>query len=170
MICALIINEMSIRRLVEWDKDKFSGYVDLGTHLDDDALPCAKEAFTFMLNAVNGNWKVPIGYFLIDGLSALERANLITQALCLIHETGVDVVSVTCDGHNVNIATMNSLGANLTADNLIHYFKHPKTAKPIYVILDPCHMLKLVRNALASTVSMIDPSGNFIKWQYITDL
>lgn len=35
--------------------DKFSGYIDLGTDLDDDLLPHAKEAFTFMLNAVNGS-------------------------------------------------------------------------------------------------------------------
>lgn len=85
-------------------------------------------------------------------MSALERANFIKQVLCLVHDTGVNVVSITCDGPSGHIATMNALGANLNADNLIHHFKHPKTGKQIYIILDPCHMLKLVRNTLASKV------------------
>lgn len=60
-----------------YNRYKFIGYVDYGTQLDSDSLPPAKEALTFMLNSLNGNWKVPIGYFLIDGLNSKEKANLI---------------------------------------------------------------------------------------------
>ena len=36
--CALMIDEMSIKKHVEWVGNKFSGYIDLGTDLDDDLL------------------------------------------------------------------------------------------------------------------------------------
>ncbi|GBM81736.1 hypothetical protein AVEN_113954-1 [Araneus ventricosus] len=66
IICWLIVDEISIRKHIEWDGDKFSGYVDLGTQLDNYCLPPAKQALTFMLNA---NWKIPVAYFLIDSFS-----------------------------------------------------------------------------------------------------
>jgi len=35
---------------------------------DDDSMPVAKEALTFMVVGVNDSFKVPVGYFLIDDL------------------------------------------------------------------------------------------------------
>ncbi|GBO39671.1 hypothetical protein AVEN_129924-1 [Araneus ventricosus] len=69
---------MSIRRQTELDNGKLCGYVDYGTDLESPELPIANNALTFMVNAVNGNWKIPIAYFLIDGLNAIELTNLIT--------------------------------------------------------------------------------------------
>ncbi|KAG8232339.1 hypothetical protein J437_LFUL012929 [Ladona fulva] len=51
---ALSMDEMAIRRHVEWDGKRISGYIDYDTGLDSDNLPVAKEALTFMLTAVNG--------------------------------------------------------------------------------------------------------------------
>ncbi|GBN01078.1 hypothetical protein AVEN_34048-1, partial [Araneus ventricosus] len=33
--CALMVGEIAIKKHVEWDRTKFSGYIDLGTDLDD---------------------------------------------------------------------------------------------------------------------------------------
>ncbi|KAG8175617.1 hypothetical protein JTE90_019429 [Oedothorax gibbosus] len=128
----------------------------MGAEIDDDELPVAKDALVFLVNSLNGNWKVPVAYFLINGLNAIERANLISEALTHIHETGVDIVSLTFDGTSTNISSVNELGANISVDNLKHYFPHPVTKEPVYVILDACHMLKLVRNCLASKGSLFD--------------
>ena len=68
LICALMMDEVAIRQHVEWDGQKFQGYIDMGTGLDDDGMPIAKEALTFMVVGVNDSFKVPVGYFLIDGL------------------------------------------------------------------------------------------------------
>ena len=44
------------------------GCVDYGTDMPtSDILSQASEALVFLLNAVNAHWKVPIGYFLING-------------------------------------------------------------------------------------------------------
>ena len=72
-----MMDEMAIRQQLEWDGNKFRGYIDMGTCLDDDSMPLAKEALTFMVVGVNDSFKVPIGYFLIDGLGGTERANLV---------------------------------------------------------------------------------------------
>ena len=39
IICTLMIDEMAIRKHVDWDGEKFSGYVDIGTGVVDDSLP-----------------------------------------------------------------------------------------------------------------------------------
>ena len=40
---------MAIRQHVEWDGNKYHGFIDMGTEVDDDCLPVAKEALTFMV-------------------------------------------------------------------------------------------------------------------------
>lgn len=68
LLCSLLMDEVAIRQHVEWDGKKYHGYIDMGTELDHDCLPVAREALTFMVVAVNGSWKLPVGYFLIAGL------------------------------------------------------------------------------------------------------
>ena len=40
----------------------------------------------------------------------------------------------------------------------------------MYVLLDPCHMLKLVRNTLGDKKSLVDDSDNLVQWDYIENL
>ena len=81
IIGSLMIDEMAIRKHVDWDGEQFRGYVDIGTGCVDDSLPEAKDALVFMVVCINGSWKVPCGYFLIDCLSSAEKANLVTSSL-----------------------------------------------------------------------------------------
>ncbi len=61
----------------------------MGTELDSDTLSVAKNALTFMVVAVNDRWKLPVGYFLIDGLNGTERSNLVLK--CLEKLDAVDI-------------------------------------------------------------------------------
>ncbi|GBN12744.1 DNA transposase THAP9, partial [Araneus ventricosus] len=170
LVCCLIIDEMSIRRQTELDNGKLCGYVDYGTDLESPELPIANSALTFMVNAVNGNWKIPIAYFLIDGLNAIERTNLIKIALECLHETGIKVVALTFDGLLCNFKVGNELGARLEAVNLKSTFPHPITGEDVCIFLDPCHCLKLVRNTLGSKGSMFDANNQIIDWSYVVKL
>nr|CAI5842946.1 unnamed protein product [Callosobruchus analis] len=69
VLCNLVLDEMSIRKQVEWTGSKFTGYIDVGSKMESDILPEAKEALVFMLVCINGAWKIPVGYFLLDGLT-----------------------------------------------------------------------------------------------------
>lgn len=63
---------------------------------------------------------------------------------------------MTFDGLSGNIAMCSDLGADL--HNKL-YFKHPVDDYPVFVFLDAAHMLKLLRNALASKHILCDSDG-----------
>jgi hypothetical protein len=44
----------------------------------DDFAPPATEVLVFMIVSLNSHWKVPCAYFVLAGLSEVERANLLT--------------------------------------------------------------------------------------------
>ena len=118
VLCSLMIDEMAIRTHAEWDGQKYCGFVDLGTGIDDhDSLPLAKSALVFMVIAVNSTWKVPYAYFLVNGLSGIEHANLIKICLRKLLEVGVKVISLTCDGPSYHFSMLPELGVNLNPYN-----------------------------------------------------
>ena len=172
VMCSLMIDEMAIRKDVSWDGKKFRGYVDLGNAVkDDDFAPIAKDALVFMVVEVNETWKVPVGYFFIDGLSGKERANLVKLCINKLHDVGVEVISLICDGPSCHFAMLPELGASMSPPNLKPYFTHPLDKKKrVYVLLDVCHMLKLIRNTLGNCGTLVDGDDQEICWEYLTAL
>jgi len=150
VICNLTLDEMAIRKQIEWDGKQFRGYVDIGTGVQDDTLPPATEALVFMVVALNANWKLPVGYFLLNGVNGTDKANLIKQCISRLHDLHIITTSVTCDGASSNLAMFRELGASMNTDDLQPWFKHPNHEQKIQIILDICHMLKLLRNTFAS--------------------
>ena len=96
-LVSLMVDEVSIRKHVEFSQGKFHGYVDVGTGDSDDGSPLAKNSMVVMAVCLNEGWKIPIGYFLIDGMTGEERANVIEESLTRLYNAGVTVVSLTCD-------------------------------------------------------------------------
>jgi hypothetical protein len=131
----------------------------------------AKDALVLMAVGVNGSWKTPLGYFLIDSLSGKERANLIRECLHRLYDTGVTVLSLTCDGPSCHLTMLSELGACLKPDNLQPSFPHPADAtSTVQVMLDACHMLKLVRNTFAEGLVTKDGEDKRITWNLIEAL
>lgn len=57
-----MMDEMSICKHVHWDGNMYIGYVDNGNSnmtMHDEA-PVAKEVLIFMVNSVNGRWRLPV--------------------------------------------------------------------------------------------------------------
>lgn len=86
----------------------------------------------------------------------------------LLHETGIKVVSLTCDGIACNLAIANKLGCSIDTDNLRYSFQHSSTVEPVYFFLDPSHMLKLVRNTLGQV--LYDSESNLVEWMFLERL
>jgi len=73
VVCSLMLDEMAIRKHVEWTGKDFRGYVDIGSGTTpDDSTAVATEALVLMVVALNAHWKLPVGYFLITGLTGKE--------------------------------------------------------------------------------------------------
>ena len=172
VLCAIMMDEMAIKKHIEYDGKKFCGHVNVGADsgIEPDANKLASEALVLMVTALNGQWKVPIAYFLVHGLTGSERANLIRLCLSKLHDVGVQVVSLTCDGPSVHWTMLKALGADLSVTGMRSSFPHPSTDAPVQVLLDCVHMIKLVRNSFAALGSLKDVDGERIEWRFIEEL
>lgn len=171
VICNLVIDEMAIRQQKIFDGKKHHGYVDFGLNDTNDGQNLASSALVLLLVCLNQTWKIPIGYFFTHGLSSDKLANIINLALSKCAEINVEVVSVTCDGSQTNIAAMRVLGCKLNdPKSLKTTFKHPATGNDVVLMLDACHMLKLVRNSFESKRVFININNDEINWKYVKGL
>lgn len=174
MLCALIDDEMAIRTHAQWNAAamRFDGFVNLGRNertldADEDNLPLAKHALVFMISGVEEDFKIPIAYFLVKGLTAEEKAAITNQILIRLSEIGVVVVSMTFDGFPSNLAMVKSFGGSF--DGHPYILDPADENRKIYIFLDPAHMLKLVRNSIA-TRNLVDGDGRVISWKYFESL
>ena len=136
---AISFDEMAIRKQVEWDGEKFVGYVNLGEGVHTDYVIEASQVFVIMVVSLNASWKIPIGYFLIRSLGAEEKASLLRCALELLHDVGAQCVSVTCDGLASNIKVANILGANIVpSTDMKSWFPHPVTGSKVFFFFIGC--------------------------------
>lgn len=95
---------------------------------------------------------------------------LISNVIEKLIDCKVIVSNITFDGAQSNKKMCRLLGANLNVclTKFQPYFDIKD--QRIYIIFDPCHMIKLIRNKLAAKEILYDSDGNEIKWQYFVEL
>lgn len=168
---SLQFDEMSIREHLEYDGTKFNGYIDLGTDIYCEDTTLAREALVFMVTCINSAWKIPIAYYFVKGLASKEKSNLLIECFKALHDTGLKIISVTCDGTPTNFSVLKLLGCDFNnVSSLQTSFPHPVTSDKIVAFLDPCHMLKLVRNTFGDIHNLIDINSQKIQWSHILTL
>lgn len=123
-----------------------------------------------MVVAVNENCKIPIGYFLTNGLNSSQKSELVRHALDLLLQTNITIISFTFDGCSTNISLAQQLGCSFNIDNLstkLMACSKNFVNKEVLVFLDAAHMVKLVRNAFFERKQLIDKNGMIIDFDYI---
>lgn len=81
---------MALRKFIDFAGKECFGFVNYGNNVDSHQL--AKEAIVFMVTCINGSWKIPLGYFLIDGISAEQKAGLVKTCIETVDsECGVEI-------------------------------------------------------------------------------
>lgn len=178
LLGCLIMDEMAIRQQVVWNEHtkQLEGVVhhhtNRGTQKPSiEQTAVAKEALVFMVTGIQESRKIPVAYFLINGMFADEKKNVTRTILTSLHDAGVKIIAFTFDGTATNIATANALSCSIRGSSvpLITSFKHPVSDHEVYVLMDPVHMLKLVRNTWQSQKVLVTPNGN-AEWKYIEKL
>ena len=87
-----------------------------------------------------------------------------------IHESGSRAICFITDGPAAHLTMMRELGAKLDPENMQPFFPHPSDLETlVHVLLDLAHMLKLIRNSLASEKVIVSPSG-LVRWDFIVKL
>eukprot|EP00102_Acyrthosiphon_pisum_P024286 XP_016661496.1 PREDICTED: uncharacterized protein LOC107884274 [Acyrthosiphon pisum] len=163
-----IMHYAAIRQHLEYDGNKYYGRVDMGIGINNDSLEVAKECLVFLVVSVNESWKLPIAYFLARSLNSSQKSELIHHALHVLESTGVKIISLTFDGCSSNINTAQILGCTYNVETLNTSFTSGCENNPnIVTLLDPAHMVKLVRNAFGEKKVFLDFEGKEINVEYI---
>ncbi|CAH1974406.1 unnamed protein product [Acanthoscelides obtectus] len=171
LVGALMMEEMYIRQHVHWTGSRLVGYINIGVAMQSsEEIPKTKKALVFMVVCINSRWKVPIAYFLVESSSAEEKATFVRGCLLQLESTGMLIKSLTFDGDAYNILMANLLGANLTFPGTKPFFINSLNNEKIHIILDACHMIKLVRNTLGDYGVLKDGGGKDIRWEYFKRL
>lgn len=172
LVCSLIFDEMSIRRHVQWSdsEKKFLGGISYGSRADEQRFEVAKNAIVFMVNVINVDITLPVCFHFIRELDATERTDLLKQVLTEIFLLNVRVISITFDGLATNISMCNLLGASFSQDDFRPYFCYPSETQKTYIILDPSHMIKIVRNTIGRNKILYDDENEKIEWKYFEQL
>lgn len=172
LIVGIIFDEMAIRKHSQWDaaRKEFLGHINTGTP-ENHAIctPLAKEALVLMVSGIGIDFKIPIAYFLSNGLCSPEKAAVLNEAILRLSNIGVTVASITSDGAKMNVPAYRILGAKFREDK--PYFENPfKKGSNIYINMDPPHMHKLARNRLGDKKILYDGQDDQIEWRYVEDL
>lgn len=166
-------DEASIRKHSRWN-DKtvsFEGFSETSTDQskkkngkqnDKSKVPLVKDALVFM--AVGDDFRITVGYQLLCGMNAVDRAAFTLEVIESVEKTGAKVISLTSDGLAANLAVAKLLGADFKQHKT--YFPSPcRLNGKIYVIFDPCHMMKLLRKYLSD--QNLWHGEDELKWEYL---
>ncbi|KAF0737202.1 THAP domain-containing protein 1-like, partial [Aphis craccivora] len=98
--CCLVFDSMSIRKQLVWEpnKGKYSGYVEFGVTDGPDSPDLASEVLVFMLVSLTKRFKCPIAFFYVNKINSSILSSLLSSAVKKLHEIGIKIWSVTCDG------------------------------------------------------------------------
>jgi len=110
----------------------------------------------------------------VNSLNSSQKAELVKHALNLLFNIkNLNVVSLTFDGCSKNVTMSQLLGCNFNADSLSTSFLFNSTNHidhEIVVLLNPAHMVKLVRNALGEKKKFLDHNNKIIDFDFIQKL
>lgn len=104
----------------------------------------------------------------MNKINSSVLSTLLSTAIVKLHEVGIQVWNVTCDGASAKILCFKKLGCSFDIDNLNTKFTIDKSIK-VYSMFDTCHMLKLARSTLADKQIIQSKNGD-IKWSYLFSL
>lgn len=199
-LCSISLDEMYIQKQVYFDPNsfdyvgyptyppsaqyQFKEYIDANdtaametveTDKNSDKkqkFPVATRALVFLLTGINKKFSFPIAYHFTNGLDAENLAALVKEIIIKVSEQGVKICNLTFDGAKENIAMSTHLGANLNAlsDDFSPFISNPYDQSIIYLIFDPSHMEKLMRNLIGNHEVLYNEKDEEIKWSYFVDL
>lgn len=173
LFVSIALDEMSIRKHIQWSESrkKFMGFITHGIrdeHKND--LPVARNALVFMISGVNVDFHLPIAYYFIIALTSVEKADIISQVVSAVSSTGAKVVALTFDGLSSNFTACRHLCASFQMHDLKPYIINPFDQSHIYIMPDACHMIKLIRNFIASEKVFRNASNEKIEWSFFEKL
>ena len=163
--CAVIFDEMSLKEALNYDhsNDCIVGMENFGDLLPNSHF-VANHALVFVIRGLCEKWKQPLGYVVTSGPVRAQSLNvLLLECLDRILETGLSPKVIICDQGSNNRSLIDSI-LKVSIDK--PYFCHK--GNTIYVLYDPPHLLKNIRNNFKKNAFVYE--GTPILWDYVKTL
>lgn len=165
----LSFDEMHLQRNCQWSdvQKNFLGQITYGSIPENaEYLPVANNVIVFMVNGVNLPFNLPVAFHFINCLQSHEKAAFLTIVLKAVAQTGVKILAVIFDGLFQNFTVCKLLGASFDIQTNFHpYILNPHNGEEIMIILDPPHMIKLIRNCIGTKKTLYHGEKK-IEWKY----
>ena len=159
--CILTFDEMTIKSGLTYDPclDNIEGFEVYGIMGKNRFI--ANHALSLIIRGINRKWKQCIWYFLSSGPVSGDKLHiLVKEAFDKLSTIGLSVRGIVCDqGSNNRNFLETHEGVSVSQPFFLH------NGSKIYVIYDPPHLLKYVRNNLKKHGFILD--GKKISWDHI---
>ena len=163
--CSVSFDEMSIKASLSYDcqADKIIGFQDYGKSVEHEQQ-IGKQVLVFMAQGIFKKWKQPLGFFIASKQTSSNVLDiLLRDCLTRLKDIGLSVKCIVCDQGSSNQSLYNNI-LKVSVQQPYFLFKDEK----IYVLHDPPHLLKCVRNNLLKHDIIVQ--GNKVSWKHITTL
>ena len=142
--------------------DGIEGFQDLGLHGTSKCI--ADHALVFLVRGLRVKWKQPFGYFLSAGtVPAAALKSMVRNSIGKLQSIGFKVRALICDQGPNNRSFLETLESVKTSKP---YFE--VKGERIFVVYDPPHLIKCVRNNFRNRGFISD--GRHILWKYVGQL
>lgn len=167
IFCSLSFDEFAIRQHVQWEHEtkKLLGYIHYGK-AEGEKLPIAKNILVFMATVLNQNVSIPIAYYPITTLDGEGKYDLLLKIITNLTQIGLNITNIVFDGLASNLNACKHIGCSLNVAEPKTYFENQINHPKIFILFDPCHMIKLIRNTLGDLGSIKDDELGSIDWSY----
>lgn len=168
-VLSLLFDEMAIRKHIQFTDSRMLGFEQFDGIDPAQAKP-ASNGIVYMVSAINDIFQLPVAYYFITTLNSTQKSLAMTKIAKAIIATGAILASITFDGIVTNPSMCAQLNANLDvySNDFKPFFEID--GHRIFILYDPSHTEKLVRNVLGDKKVIYDDENNEIKWLYIERL
>ena len=160
----ILIDEVYLKEGLVYNKSTGAmvGFADLGSTLQQlndyedrlstgtNARPLAKTMMVFMVRGVFCNINFPYAQFPMSPAKAHDVFPLLWQTIDRLELNSIHVLGITGDGASVNRKVFQMHGSTPRVHKCINIYSTDQESRQIYFFSDPPHLLKTIRNALAS--------------------
>ncbi|XP_065669453.1 uncharacterized protein LOC136088759 [Hydra vulgaris] len=157
--CSLVFDEMPLKQHLDYDKnsDKVVGIQSNGKPVN--------QVLVLMVRGLLTKWKQLIAYFYSNNaMSSTNLAKILNNTMVHLHAIGLALRCLVFDQSSTNIRAIKFLGFSLSNQQILH----PTTRAKVYIIFDPPHLIKSVRNNLIQHDILSD--DKIISWKHLQEL
>lgn len=152
-------------------KDRMVGFVDLGESRPVDDGEPATHALQVYARGLVTSFSMPLAYYATKSVASFQLSSIFWECVGILEDCGFRVAAFVADGLSANRKMFQELN-NL---NLRFPYKCQNIFNPqheIFLIFDPPHLLKTVRNNLYASrtggTKLLNKDGKFIRWRHFT--